>query len=202
MFSKKYTVYKIHVDPLNSEVERRFSDFLWLHDALQRDHPGVLVPPMARKKRHHNKFDPSVISGRLETMQEFLCSLVDNPELLANPALVSFLIDTDANFAKTKKNVDKIAYSNSNSQLMGASISKKNFTGKNAVKVEHLTTESGNVESIISPSLKNFSQALKAVVKDVTPLLQKCKEYSKQLSDSINSAGAASDKLGEATKSI
>lgn len=135
-------------------------------------------------------------------MQEFLSSLVDNPELLANPALVSFLIDSDPNFARTKKSVDKNAWSNPNSQLSGTYVTKKNFTGKNAVKVEHLSTESGNVECIISPSLKSFSQAIKLVVKEIAPLLEKCKEYSKQLSDSINQAGSASDKLGDATKNI
>ena len=143
-----------------------------------------------------------IISSRLETMQEFLSSLVDNPELLANPALVSFLIDSDPNFARTKKSVDKNAWSNPNSQLSGTYVTKKNFTGKNAVKVEHLSTESGNVECIISPSLKSFSQAITLVVKEIAPLLQKCKEYSKQLSDSINQAGSASDKLGDATKNI
>lgn len=42
-FSKKYVAFKVMTNPFEFEVDRRFSDFFWLRNILQRDYPGLYV---------------------------------------------------------------------------------------------------------------------------------------------------------------
>ena len=43
MFSSAYIVYKIVTKPMNWSVNRRFNDFAWLRDTLQKLNPAILV---------------------------------------------------------------------------------------------------------------------------------------------------------------
>lgn len=43
MFSKNYTAYKMSTFPYSFEVDRRYSDFAWLHSQFLRDYPGYYV---------------------------------------------------------------------------------------------------------------------------------------------------------------
>lgn len=148
-----------------------------------------------------NKFDPMLITGRVETMQEFISAVVESEQLLSSQSVLSFLSDSDASFAKHTKDIDRLATSNPNSTLFYG-MNKKSFSGKHAIKLEKLFTLEGQAASVISPQLKIFSSALKDAIKDLIPLFDKSKEHSQQLVSSIISAGSASDKLGETVNEI
>ncbi len=202
LFSRKFTSYKVSTSPLNVEVERRFSDFKWLHDALVREFPGTYIPPMANKSgTTQNKFDPSLITGRLETMQEFISAVVDSPLFVSSYSVLSFITDSDANFAKHKKDADKLAVSNPNTALIYG-INKKTFSGKQSIKLENFWTSDGQISSVISPQLKIFSSSFKDALKDLIPLFGKCRENSLHLIDSVIAAGSASDKLADNLKEV
>lgn len=52
----------------NRPVRRRFSDFLWLHNALTIEFPACIIPPLPEKHRLQlvkgNRFDPLFIEQR------------------------------------------------------------------------------------------------------------------------------------------
>jgi len=58
MFSSNYVTYRVTTKPYDWVVERRYSDFAWLRDALYQEYPLTCIPPMA-EKRVHGQFEPS-----------------------------------------------------------------------------------------------------------------------------------------------
>lgn len=197
LFSKKYTAYKVTTHPFNWEVDRRFSDFLWLRNTLQRDFPGVYIAPMATKSGSNNKFDPLYIAGRLSLIQEFVSAIIENPEVRSSPALPAFFGGNELDFAKFRKESDKCILLNPNTAIYSSGISKKLFMAKHPVKVENLTTNSGNVECKISKALKEFSLGLKLSLKDYTAHYTKAEELCTKLADMMLQTKTVSDKLLE-----
>jgi len=197
MFSKKYTVYKVTTSPAGFEVERRFSDFLWLHNTLARDYPGILIPPMALKSGSSNKLDPAFIQSRMETLHEFMNALPENHELKSSPAVLAFLSAKEAEFTKFQKDSEKAASINPNTIISQGGINKKVFYQKNPVKVESLHTLTGHTECKISPALKSFSSSFKVALKEFAPNFAKCKELLDQLSQIQLQAKQTLDKICE-----
>lgn len=50
IFSSSYANFRIHTLPFDWEVNRRFSDFLWLRTYLIKIYPGIFIPPIPTKK--------------------------------------------------------------------------------------------------------------------------------------------------------
>ncbi len=59
-----YVQYTIKTSPLGWAVKRRYNDFYWLRETLQKFHPGVFVPPIPKKKRK-NRFREDIIRKRM-----------------------------------------------------------------------------------------------------------------------------------------
>ena len=71
------------------EVERRFSDFLWLRNYFTREFPALYIPPMAPKDGKH--FGENYLEKRMEMLQLFIDSVVEHPALKNCQAFQDFL---------------------------------------------------------------------------------------------------------------
>lgn len=110
MFSKNYVSYIVKTKPFGYEVQRRYSDFLWLRKILLRDYPGYFIPPMAEKNLGKN-FDNEFIQERMEILQKFLNALAEHGELKASIYFLTFLkCEQTDQFEKVKKELNKFKY--------------------------------------------------------------------------------------------
>lgn len=109
-FSKNYTYYTIKTKPFNYEVQRRYSDFLWLRDILVRDFPGCYIPPLPQKGVKRS-FDHDFVQLRMLYLQKFLDAVLEHKELTASLYFLSFLKTTDRKqFDQIKKELWKYTY--------------------------------------------------------------------------------------------
>jgi hypothetical protein len=75
---------------LKKTVERRYSDFEWLKATLEWLHPGVPVPPIA-KKGQFRRYDDKHLRKRMMILEMFLNKLLEIPDLRADQVLENFL---------------------------------------------------------------------------------------------------------------
>lgn len=71
-------------------VLRRFSDFLWLFDALTANNPGVIVPPVP-DKHLFGRFEETFIETRRAALERCLGKIANHPVLGLDPDLRMFL---------------------------------------------------------------------------------------------------------------
>ena len=63
IFEQSYVTYIVETPVLGKIVERRYTDFLWLKTVLERMHPGLPVPPIA-KKGQYRRYDDKHLNKR------------------------------------------------------------------------------------------------------------------------------------------
>ncbi|KAK4685193.1 sorting nexin-1/2, partial [Tremellales sp. Uapishka_1] len=80
---------------------RRFSDFLWLFEALTLNNPGVIVPPVP-DKHAFGRFQDTFVETRRAALQKSLGKIANHPVLQLDPDLRMFL-ESDS-FAMDAKN--------------------------------------------------------------------------------------------------
>lgn len=81
---------------LSGSVERRFSDFAWLHSALIKEWSGtgVVVPPLPNGKSNiFYRFDHGVVDARRVALETFLRRCAAHPLVRESRALVAFLLE-------------------------------------------------------------------------------------------------------------
>ena len=201
LFSKKYTSFKVSTSPHGIEVERRYNDFFWLRNSLQRDHPGVYIAPMDKKTSKQNKFDTSFLKKRIFNLQEFMNSICQHPELREDPHLHAFLtIVKEADFEKQKKELDKVQ--NPNSSILGQGLTKKQFYLKNPIKVDHLITSTGQAECKINGEIKNLYSNLHKVLRDWIPEYNKAKDLVKQYIGALDTTKDIASKLSQSVAQL
>ncbi|KAJ2662011.1 Sorting nexin-3 [Coemansia sp. RSA 1200] len=85
-----------------SSVRRRYSDFEWLRDMLERETARVTIPPLPGKV-FTNRFADDVIESRREGLQRFMQIVAGHPLLqTGSKVLIPFMQD---------RNFDKDMYS-------------------------------------------------------------------------------------------
>jgi sorting nexin-1/2 len=105
-----YTVYTVrtrttspHYRRTEISVLRRFSDFLWLFEALTSNNPGVIVPPVP-DKHTFGRFQDQFIETRRQALERCLAKITSHPVLQLDPDLRLFLeSDTFATDAKMRR---------------------------------------------------------------------------------------------------
>ena len=121
----KYTSYRVDVrgDPNSipssmnasifsgySAVLRRYSDFIWLYDRLQKERAGGILPPLPEKQAV-SRFSEAFVEDRRVNLERFLRRVAVHPELSDAPCLQTFLKADDSTFhaAKNSKGEDALA---------------------------------------------------------------------------------------------
>ncbi|KAF2150467.1 Phox-like protein [Myriangium duriaei CBS 260.36] len=98
--SSRYTTYLITLSTnipsfklRSSAVRRRYSDFEYFRDILERESARVTIPPLPGKV-YFNKFDDAVIEERRKGLERFLRIVVGHPLLqTGSRVLGSFVQD-------------------------------------------------------------------------------------------------------------
>ncbi|KAI0047793.1 Vps5-domain-containing protein [Auriscalpium vulgare] len=92
-----YTMYTVHTrttSPLYSKsafsVLRRYSDFLWLYEALSINNPGVVVPPTP-EKNPFGRFDEQFLKQRRSALELCITKIANHPVLSKDNDLKLFL---------------------------------------------------------------------------------------------------------------
>jgi len=106
---KSFVSYTINVKTShpqykNSEfsAERRYNDFYWLHEQLEKRFKGFIIPPMPEKTVFQNRFDTQFIEDRRRDLEIFVKEVALHPVLSSSDILQNFLeADVDA-FEETK----------------------------------------------------------------------------------------------------
>ncbi|RKP14143.1 sorting nexin-3 [Piptocephalis cylindrospora] len=76
-----------------STVRRRYSDFEWLRDILERESSRVNIPPLPGKV-FTNRFSDEVIETRREGLERFLQVVAGHPLLqTGSKVLIAFITD-------------------------------------------------------------------------------------------------------------
>lgn len=100
--SSKYT----HVG-VQRAVKRRFSDFVWLRERLEKEYVGVIIPPLPEKSMLGTveKFFSTAVDSkallqyRQRALTKFMCRVAEHPLLQKSPTLQQFLeIENEAEF--------------------------------------------------------------------------------------------------------
>mmetsp|Transcript_34254 Transcript_34254/g.58634 ORF Transcript_34254/g.58634 Transcript_34254/m.58634 type:complete len:596 (+) Transcript_34254:30-1817(+) len=88
-----FTVYKIHVINENKEyeIEKRFSAFKELHEALEDGYGRSMVPSFPKTKFFENKFLPAVIERRRSDLEIYLQAVVSKHSLRYSPEVINYL---------------------------------------------------------------------------------------------------------------
>lgn len=68
-------------------VIRRFNDFVWVHDRLGREYPGVIVPPLPDKSMM-GRFTEEFVRQRQRQLEKFVNRIASHEELKASGASV------------------------------------------------------------------------------------------------------------------
>jgi hypothetical protein len=81
-----YVSYKIEV-PQSSKcdavtVKRRYREFVWLKDSLNRSIPGAIVPPLPPDAGGKGNINAAFINARKAGLSSFLNLVQEHPELV------------------------------------------------------------------------------------------------------------------------
>jgi sorting nexin-1/2 len=91
-------------------VQRRYSDFAWLHDRLTSSNKAALVPPIPGKALNPlNTFDDDFLEGRRFELERFLVRCSQHPALYTSSDFQLFLEASEATLKKARS--DKPAQS-------------------------------------------------------------------------------------------
>lgn len=82
-------------------VDRRYSDFTWLHAEFTREIPGCILPALPEKQTV-GRFSTEFIESRRRSLERYLQRVVSHPELSASPLLALFLQTDDIALNRAK----------------------------------------------------------------------------------------------------
>ncbi|KAG0310271.1 intercellular trafficking and secretion, partial [Dissophora globulifera] len=89
-------------------VRRRFQDFAWLHNVLNRDFPAAVLPPLPDKHRlryvRGDRFSPEFVEKRRASLERFLKKIAVHPTLQRAECLRVFLDSRDWNSDLAQQN--------------------------------------------------------------------------------------------------
>ncbi|GAA6041617.1 hypothetical protein JCM8097_007770 [Rhodosporidiobolus ruineniae] len=95
-----------HYSTQTPSARRRFHDFVFLREALVKDFPACVVPPLPDKHRMEyvigDRFSPDFIERRRLDLERFLQRLARHPKLSRTELLQHFLESTEWNVYKHK----------------------------------------------------------------------------------------------------
>lgn len=93
----------------DGEVRRRYSDFEWLNKQLERENPMRIIPQIPGKLRTKqlSRFEDEFIERRRYLLNYFVGRIASNDVLSQSPCFISFIQQSVAEFATTKKTAEK-----------------------------------------------------------------------------------------------
>ena len=91
LVKNSYLLYDITTPKLNWFANRRYSDFVWLREALSALFPTNFIPQLPKKKIGNRRFEEDFIEKRMKGLQFFLDEILKDENLKSADPLVTFL---------------------------------------------------------------------------------------------------------------
>ena len=105
-FSKAFINFLITTNPINANVRRKHSDFVWLRERLSIIFNLNILPRLPKKGKVN---EDKKINKRMRNLERFLVYLAKDPLVKNSQIFYDFLtIDNDSNFEKRKKIYNKL----------------------------------------------------------------------------------------------
>ena len=106
IFSKSFYSFLVVTNPLNLNVNRRYSDFDWLRERLSIIYNTNILPPLSKKGKI---VEERKINRRMRDLEKFLNYLLKDPLIKNSKILYDFLsIESEEEFNKIKPNYNKL----------------------------------------------------------------------------------------------
>ncbi len=86
-----YIIYEVYTEETNWSVQRRYSDFDWLRNILIKFYPFKLVAPIPGKKIGTRRFDVDFIEKRMDFLQKFIDTIIQDENFKACEPMIAFL---------------------------------------------------------------------------------------------------------------
>ena len=177
MFQKAFISYTVNTEPFNFEMNKRYSDFLWLKKMLSLIYVNCVVPPLC-KKNFSDRFTDYLIEKRMRSIEKFMDGILEHP-LLRNSEIVKDFL------------------SMVNSREYNKKIEKYNKIKKSPAFVRQIKTMSGEVNIGINNEKEIYFDNIKNYVKGHYILLQKITKGYKSI---MNIMQQLSNKMKDVSK--
>lgn len=106
--SSSMVLYSVCTLPFNWTVQRKFSDFLWLRNLLNKLFPGISIPPLPKAVKAS---DDKLIERRKGYFESFLIELLSHPDIKSSKYMTDFLSISDEKIFKVKvKESEKVSF--------------------------------------------------------------------------------------------
>lgn len=127
-------------------VVRRYSDFVWLYEALLKEKFGYIIPPMPEKMAI-GRFSPEFVESRRRGLESFLANIAQHYVLKKSKKLSFFLTASESSFGR-ERDKSKIKLDTDGALKVMGLIGKglKNVTNKAMDMVQKNRTESSGTE--------------------------------------------------------
>lgn len=183
--SNSYTTYHLKIKTNNPKlsspeyiIERRYSDFDFLHKCLSYDFPTLLIPPLPNKQRLEyikgGRFTEEFVTKRCNSLNVFINRVIKHPKLSKSDALVMFLGENSEYWNTCKLSL----------QFPNNPISNESLTDLliNSFKKPHIESKySKNFKEIDHQRLK-LQENLNKIDKIYSKIVHKQESISKDLS--------------------
>ena len=108
IFSKSFISYTVETQPFNFKTKKRYSDFLWLRNALSLIYANCVIPPLC-KKNYVDRFSDILINKRMRSIEKFMNGLLIHPLIKNSQLLYDFLsTQNEEDFNKLKKKYENV----------------------------------------------------------------------------------------------
>ncbi|EGR34144.1 PX domain protein [Ichthyophthirius multifiliis] len=160
LLSQSYIVYIIQTQPLDWTVSRRYNDFCWLHQTLEKAYPGISIPPIPKKQTTRN-FQPLFLNKRMAFMQQFLNKIFKSPELKNSKYIEGFLgMVSDEQFKQLQKESERL---------------------NKLQRVQNLENLNGKADCVINNDMNVFFKQNQDYLSNQETIYKKIKKLCKQL---------------------
>ena len=159
LVKNSYHIYDITTQNFNWFVNRRYSDFVWLREALSLLFPTTLIPQLPKKKIGNRRFEDDFIAKRLKGLQYFLDEILKNEIVKSADPLITFLSCAERAFFEQQMKLISPKMINIDS-ILGI----KTFSGK--VVVADLNDEFFNNNNYFN-TVESFFNSQSDIIKNI-----------------------------------
>ncbi|CAK75248.1 unnamed protein product (macronuclear) [Paramecium tetraurelia] len=160
LLSASYYIYIINTEPIGWNVQRRYNDFVWLREVLNKMYPGRYIPPLPKKTVLKNDQELYLIK-RMKFLEKFLQGLFQIELIRHDKWFYAFLS------IKEEKDFKQI-------QKLSTQLSR-------VTKLEQIISLDGQVQLQINDNLVTYNQESSSLINSIDLSYKKLRKESKQL---------------------
>ena len=173
IFSLAYSLYTIETENLDLKVDRKFSDFEWLHNILTKKYINCIIPPISIKK---DKFLEKNLQRRARAFEMFLNSIALHPILRNSKIFYYFIsIEIRQEFESMQKSYQKIGIPKSIYDIQTLNSEIKNTISDS---IENITTIHNTYFNVKENLNYKLQKNLKILNKDILEVSNKMKDIA------------------------